>query len=150
MSTDPGRYRDLLRTLHPGMLSPADAEVIVELAQLALDSDGHEDAEEIKAFFAVGKAVFAIADLAEAPTPTFVTDEEDLDRMSELAEKLEGTPSRELAYACALLLSLVDPASAAGEQAFMGGLRIALSIDSARANAIGAHVRKALGVAGGS
>jgi hypothetical protein len=138
------RFREILTPLHPGPVSPADAEVIVELAQLAVDSDGQEEAEEIKTFFALGKAVFGMADLGNTPTPTFMGGDEDYERMRELAGKLGTTHGKELAFACAHILSISDVEIAPAEDEFIGALRDALAITEERGDEIAAQLNAAV------
>ena len=133
MNIDDGRFRDILRAQHPGPLSPVDAEVIVAIAQLAVDADGQEDASEIKMFFALGKAVFALAGMADAPTPTFASDDDDADRLLSLAKQLTAVASRELAYSVAHLLTISDVAIAPEEDDMLVDLRTALDITEDRA-----------------
>jgi hypothetical protein len=144
MTLDIGRFREILTPLHPASVSPTDAEAIVELVQLTLDADGREDADEIKAFFALGKAIFSMANLGEAPTPTFATGDEDHERMRELAGKLGTIESKELAFACAHILSISDVDIAPAEDQFVSDLRDALAISEERAEAITAQLNAAL------
>jgi hypothetical protein len=144
MNIDAGRFHDILRAQHPGPLSPVDAEVIVAIAQLAVDADGREDADEIKMFFTIGKAVFGLAGMAEVPTPTFAVDEDDDERLLALSKQLQGTPSRELAYSVAFLLMVADIAIAPEEDAFIENLRDALSIDEDRAHALATTITSAI------
>ncbi|MDQ3368158.1 MAG: hypothetical protein M3680_22265 [Myxococcota bacterium] len=133
MNIDAARFGEILRLQHPEPLSAVDAEVIVALAQLAVDADGREDSEEIQQFFAIGKAVFSLAGMSEASTPTFAVDEDDAQRITTLAEQLDGTASRELAYSVAFLLTVADMASAPEEDVFIESLRTALRISEDRA-----------------
>lgn len=133
MNIDAGRFPDILRTQHPGPLSPIDAEVIVAIAQLAVDADGQEDVDEIKMFFALGKAVFSLAGMAEAPTPTFASGDDDSERLLTLAKQLTAVPSRELAYSVAHLLTISDVAIAPEEDDMLVDLRTALDISEDRA-----------------
>ncbi len=144
MNIDAGRFHEILQAQHPGPLSPVDAEVIVAIAQLAVDADGQEDAEEIKMFFALGKAVFALAGMADTATPTFAADEDDAERLVALAKQLTAVPSKELAYTVAHLLTISDVAIAPEEDDLLMDLREALAIPAERADelaqAIGAAV----------
>lgn len=133
MNIDAGRFPDILRTQHPGPLSPIDAEIIVAIAQLAVDADGHEDAEEIRLFFALGKAVFSLAGMADARTPTFASGDDDAERLVKLARRLTEVPSRELAYSVAHLLMISDVAIAPEEDDLLVDLRTALEITEDRA-----------------
>ena len=84
-------------------------------------------------FFALGKAVFALAGMADVPTPTFASDDEDADRLVSLAKKLTLVPSRELAYSVAHLLTISDIAIAPEEDSLLVDLRTALDITEDRA-----------------
>jgi hypothetical protein len=144
MNIDAGRFRDILRAQHPGPLSPVDAELIVAIAQLAVDADGREDADEIKMFFTIGKAVFALAGMSEVPTPTFAVDEDDHERLLALAKQLQGVPSRELAYSVSFLLMVADIAIAPEEDAFIENLRTSLGIDEDRAHTLATTITVAI------
>lgn len=144
MNIDAGRFHEILKAQHPSPLSPVDAEVIVAIAQLAVDADGQEDADEIKMFFALGKAVFSLAGLDDTSTPTFAADEDDDERLLSLAKQLTAVPSKELAYTVAHLLTISDVAIAPEEDDLLMDLREALAIPAERADelaqAIGAAV----------
>ncbi|GEM_PF-4420082 len=144
MTLDTVRFREILSAFHPEAVSPAHADAIIELVQLTLDSDGREDVDEIQAFFALGKAVYAMANIANAATPSFVTGDEDHERMRELVGHLTTTPSKELAFACAHLLSISDVDIAPEEDQFLTDLRDALSIGEERAEAITAQLNAAI------
>jgi hypothetical protein len=144
MNIDAGRFEQILRTQHPGPLSPVDAELIVAIAQLAVDADGREDVDEIKMFFTIGKAVFALAGMADASTPTFAVDEDDAERLVGLAKQLEATASRELAYCVAHLLTIADIAIAPAEDAFITNLRTALAIEEGRAQELAFSINAAI------
>jgi hypothetical protein len=137
-------YTEILKAVHPDKLSPEDAETIMEIAQLVVDADGREDPDEIAMFFAVGKAVYALAGVTDAPTPTFATDEEDDARLTSLAAKLVTKASGELAYAVAYLLTVADVELAPAESALVESLRIALALDEERAAEIAATIGAAI------
>jgi hypothetical protein len=139
MHLDATRLDQLLGTLHPGKLSPTDADTIVSLAQLSVDADDQEDSAEIRLLSSLGKAVFKRAGLDRTPRPELVDAADDADaRMHELARKL-GTPhAREVAYAVAHLLAISDISIAPAEDRFLVSLRSALAIDPARADEIAA------------
>jgi len=144
MNIDAGRFREILQAQHPGPLSPIDAETIVAIAQLAVDADGQEDADEIKMFFALGKAVFGLAGMAEAATPTFADAEDDAERLLSLAKQLTAVPSRELAYTVAHLLTISDVAIAPEEDDLLVELRTALEIAEDRADELAAAIGAAV------
>jgi tellurite resistance protein len=137
-------YAEVLKTVHPDQLSPEDAETIMEIAQLVVDADGQEDQDEIQSFFAIGKTVYTMAGLAETPTPTFVSDLEDDERIATLAKEL-GTPaSKELAYCVAYLLAVSDIALAPEEDAYVENLRVALEMTEDRADELAAQMGAAI------
>jgi hypothetical protein len=144
MTIDAAQLRTALKTVHPATLSAADAETVVALAQMSVDADGQEDAEEIRMFFALGKAVYELAGLTETPTPTFAVDEDDDERIHSLAEKLSSPASRELAYAVSHLLTVVDIQIAPEEEAFLETLRTVLGIDDDRADDLAAQLGAAI------
>ena len=144
MNIDAGRFPDILRTQHPGPLSPVDAEVIVAIAQLAVDADGQEDVEEIQMFFALSKAVFGLAGMAEAQTPTFASGDSDAERLVTLARQLTAVPSRELAYSVAHLLTVSDIAIAPEEDELLVDLRTALDITEDRAEELARVIGSAI------
>jgi len=144
MNIDAGRFREILQAQHPGPLSPIDAETIVAIAQLAVDADGQEDADEIRMFFALGKAVFGLAGMAEATTPTFADSEDDAERLVALAKQLTAVASRELAYTVAHLLTISDVAIAPEEDDLLVELRTALAIAEDRAEELAATIGAAV------
>ncbi|HEY4059117.1 MAG TPA: hypothetical protein VGM39_21020 [Kofleriaceae bacterium] len=131
-----GQLKELVKALHPGKLSAVDAEAIVELTQLALDADGREDSDEIKTFFALGKAVFGLAGMGDAELPTFVGGDDDGERMKELASSISATPAKELAFACAHVLSISDVDIAPEESDFLAALLDTLGISDERSEAL--------------
>jgi hypothetical protein len=148
MTIDAAQLRTALKNVHPGALSAEDAETVVALAQMSVDADGQEDADEIRMFFALGKAVYELAGLAETPTPTFAVDEDDDERLHGLANKLSSPASKELAYAVSHLLTVVDVQIAPEEEAFLENLRTALGIDDDRADDLASQLGAAITPAG--
>ena len=138
------RYTEILRSVHPEKLSPEDAETIMEIAQLVVDADGQEDVDEIQSFFAIGKSIYALAGLAETPTPTFASDLEDDERIKGLAEELETLQSKELAYCVAYILAVSDIALAPEEDAYVEKLRVALGMSEDRADELAAQMGAAI------
>jgi len=139
-----GQLTELLTTLHPSKLSPVDAETIIELVQLTLDADGREDADEIKTYFALSKSVFGLAGMHDISPPMFVSDDEDSERMVALAGKVSTPEAKELAFACAHLLSISDVDIAPEEQIFVSDLRDALGISADRADSLIEQVNTAI------
>ncbi len=129
--------------IHIMPLEREDAETILELAQLVVDIDGTEGNEEIELFFAVGKLLFELAEAPDAPVPTFATDQDDEERMFELATNLKGTPARELAFVVTRVLAEADLEIAAVEETFIERLRGILSITKPRAEELDFLLRSA-------
>ena len=138
------RYAEVLKPIHPDKLSPEDAETIMEIAQLVVDADGQEDQDEIQSFFAIGKTVYAMAGLAETPTPTFASDLEDDERITALAQELATPAAKELAYCVAYLLAVSDIALAPEEDAYVENLRVALGMTEDRADELAAQMGAAI------
>ena len=139
-----GALAELLTSIHPTRLSPIDAETIIELTQLTVDADGREDADEIKMFFSLAKVVFGLAGMADASAPTFVSDDEDSARMQALSGKLSTPEAKQLAFACAHLLSISDVDIAPEEDAFVADLRDALGLGEDEADALVGRINTAI------
>jgi len=144
MALDAALFGKALRTVHSGTVTEDEAEAIAELAQMSVDADGQEDAEEIRAFFAVGKAVYGFAGLEETPTPTFAAVDDEADRLAAIAARLTTTGARELAYGVAHLLSIIDVQIHPEEDAFLTSVRAALQLGDDRADEIAAQLAEAI------
>lgn len=129
--------------IHLLPLERADAETILELAQLVVDVDGHEHTDELGLYFRVGKLLFELAEVPDAEIPTFASDEEDEMRMFELATALKSTPARELAFAVARTLAEADLEIGPAEDTFIDRLRGVLSISRERADELDTLLRSA-------
>jgi len=137
------QLRAAFGVIHILPLEREDAEAIVELAQLVVDIDGGEDEDEIKLFFAIGKLLYELADVKDAPVPTFASHEDDDDRLFELASGLKSTESRELAFVVARALAEADLEIVAAEETFISRLRSLLSISKQRAEELDTVLRSA-------
>jgi tellurite resistance protein len=129
--------------IHILPLEREDAERILELAQLVVDVDGQEQAEELGLYFSVGKLLFALAEAPDANVPTFASDEEDDQRMFELATSLRSTEARELAFAVARTLAEADLEIGPEETKLVEQLRSLLSISRERAEELDTLLRSA-------
>jgi tellurite resistance protein len=138
---------DQLRTafgvIHILPMTREDADAILELAQLVVDIDGGEDSDEIKLFFAVGKVLFELAEAPDATIPTFASDQDDDERLFELATQLRSRETRELAFVVARVLAEADLEIVAEEETFIERLRSLLSIGKERANELDTILRSA-------
>lgn len=128
------QVKNAVPVIHPMALELEDAETIIAIAQLVVDIDGREGPEEIKEFFAIGKLLFELAGQADATIPTFATDEDEVERMFELATQIRSTPARELAFLVARALAAADLEVAPAEDTFLGRLRSILAIPDWRAD----------------
>jgi hypothetical protein len=126
--------------------TPQEAHLLLELAYLttAIDHDVNDD--EVQAFrelFARLKAL-VVADAeppSEADLATVLRNfrartarGKELERITELAAKLDKDPLRELAYKVAFAVTLIDFATTDAEVAVDVALRKALAIDDAKAD----------------
>lgn len=137
------QLRAAFGVIHILPLDREDAEAIIELAQLVVDIDGGEGSDEIQLFFAVGKLLYEIAEVTDAPVPTFASHEDDEDRLFELATQLKSTEARELAFVVARVLAEADLEIVASEETFIQRLRSLLSISKERAEELDIVLRSA-------
>ena len=129
--------------IHILPLEKEDAAAILELGQLVVDVDGNEHADELSLYFRVGKLLFTLAEAPDAEVPTFFSDEEDDQRLFELATSLKSTESRELAFAVARTLAEADLDIGPEENKIVEQLRSLLSISKQRADEIDTLLRSA-------
>jgi hypothetical protein len=129
--------------IHLLPLSREEADVIIELAQIAVDVDGSEGPDELELFFGIGKLLYQLADVHDAPVPTFASDADDDERLFDLATQLKSTPARELAFAVARTLAEADLEILPAEGTFLDQLRGLLSISPERADEIDTVLRSA-------
>ena len=89
-------------------------------------------------------ATSRLAGMAEAPTPTFASGDDDAERLVTLAKQLTAVPSRELAYSIAHLLTISDVAIAPEEDELLVDLRTALEITEDRAEELARVIGSAI------
>ena len=129
--------------IHILPLEKEDAATILELGQLVVDVDGSEHTDELSLYFRVGKLLMELAEAPDAEVPTFFSDEEDDQRLFELATSLRSTEARELAFAVARTLAEADLDIGPEENKFVEQLRSLLSISKDRAEEIDTLLRSA-------
>jgi hypothetical protein len=129
--------------IHILPLEKEDATTILELGQFVVDVDGTEQTEELSLYFRVGKLLMELAEAPDAEVPTFVSDEEDDQRLFELATSLRSTEARELAFAVARTLAEADLDIGPEENKLVEQLRSLLSISKDRAEEIDTLLRSA-------
>ncbi|MDB4961215.1 MAG: hypothetical protein JWP01_1214 [Myxococcales bacterium] len=118
-----------------GKLSPADAELIIAIAQSTIAADRIDDPDERELFEDIAKHLYAHAEVETSP-PTIgpVEDEEQrLDHLRSHAAQLKGKSSGALAYAVAYVLAVSDMEIAPSESDALEILREALGLDEAKA-----------------
>lgn len=136
------QLRAAFGVIHILPLERDDAERILELAQLVVDIDGGEDSDEIKLYFEVGKVLFELAEVTDS-VPTFATDQDDDERLFEVATELKSTEVRELAFVVARVLAEADLEIVAAEETFLQRLRGLLSISRERTDELDTILRSA-------
>jgi|ERR1041385_7473856 uncharacterized tellurite resistance protein B-like protein len=137
------QLKSAFEVIHLLPLTREDAVTILELAQIVVDVDGTEARDEIELFFQVGKLLFQLAEIPDEPVPTFATDQEDEERMFDLATNLKSTPARELAFAVVRTLAEADLEIAPVEDTYLDRLRGVLSISRERADELDFLLRSA-------
>jgi len=119
-------------------LTPAAADAIIAIAWIAIDADMTEDEAELASIDGITAAVRERAGIpagtplhpvAEIPTD----DEEIVNRIAQLKPSLTDTPSRELAYTIAHVLTIVDLQIQPSEDSFLVILGEELGIAEERA-----------------
>jgi hypothetical protein len=149
MTIDTAVYKRLLAGLSgssPAGLSAKEARTIVDIARLAIDADAREDEEELATFDSLADFVFGLAQ-AERDTPPFALprdDEERTKQLKALASWLKTPATRDLAYLLCSVLTISDLDISPREEAFLGMLREALSIDDERGGELDEIVSEAL------
>lgn len=139
------QLKSAFEVIHLLPLAREDADAIIELAQIVVDVDGSEGADEIDLFFKVGRLLYQLAEIPDTESvPTFMTDEIDAEeRMFEIATSLKSTPDRELAFVVARTLAEADLEIVPAEDTFLDRLRGMLSISKARAEELDTVLRSA-------
>lgn len=130
MKLDDSKLRDALASIHGGGITPADAAAIVDVARFAASVDGRMDMVEMGTVARLSKTIHALGGLADAPVPSTPMA---ASALGELGTKLSGTGPRELAYACARVVILVDRKVTKEETGLAAELVSALRLTSTRA-----------------
>ena len=136
-------YRDA-HSAHP--LSAADAELVIAIAQLAVDADRVDDADERKLFDSIAGHVYNHANVRTAVPVLAPVDDDELrmDHLQSHAAQLRGKPAAALAFALAYALVISDLQLAPEEGALLEALREALGLDEDRAEELASTIGAAL------
>lgn len=128
-----GLYRD-----RATVITAAEAELIVALAQLAMAADAVDDPDEVAVFDAITARVYAIAQMAT--TPPSLAPLADASARLQLAEthaaQLRDTPAAPLAYAVVFAITIADLDLDPAESDLLETLRDALGLDDDEADRI--------------
>ena len=119
-----------------GGLTPAEAELVVAIAQLAVVADRVEDRDELALFDQLAGHVYAHARIATTP-PTLEPVEDDDQRLDQLrthAAQLQGKAAGALAYSIAYILTISDMDLDPDEGEILDVLREALGLDEEQAD----------------
>jgi hypothetical protein len=148
MQLAPARFRTLVKAL-VDTLTPDDAGTIVGISRLAVDADATEDDDELAAYDVVASEICAMGkldvDAIEEREALKRRGPDDLaQRMMSYSAALSTAGAKELAYACANLLTIADLAIQPAESTFLGELQAALDIDDTREAAVAQLVNDAI------
>ena len=139
MNIDAAQFEQIATTVYEGKdaaLTPAEAELVVAICQLAVAADDVENEDEAALFDSIAARVYKHAKLATTP-PAFQPiddDEQRRDLIKSHAAQLAGKPSAELAYALAYILAISDLDLAPEEAEFIEDLGDALGLEPDRAD----------------
>jgi hypothetical protein len=124
--------------------SPAEARVILQIAQLAAGIDLDEDGDERGLLGVLTRQLCAIVGIPSSSvrvlSPLPIDAEERDAQIASLATQLATTSARELAYLVAYLLIVSDLELAPVETELLDGLQRALWIEGPRASELAAEV----------
>jgi hypothetical protein len=102
---DDSKIRDAFKAIHNDTLTGDDAASIIDVARFAASVDGRMDMAEMATVARLSKILYSIAGAADAPVPSTPMA---AGWLGQIRSKLTGPGPRELAYACARLVILVD------------------------------------------
>jgi hypothetical protein len=151
MQLDSAKFRTLVQALIDGPLSPEDAAAIVGISRIAVDADTTEDDDELASYHVVATEICLMGgldvDAVEEAEALKHRGPDDLEqRMLSYSASLSTAGAKELAYACANLLTIADLAIQPAESKFLGELQAALDLDDAREADVAALVNEAVQV----
>jgi hypothetical protein len=149
MKLEAGKFHTLVHALVGDTLSPEDAATIVGIARLAVDADSTEDDDELDSYDVVATAICALGgldvkaiELRESLKHRGPDDR--AQRMLAYSHALSTQGAKELAYACANLLTIADLAIQPAESQFLGELQGALELDDSRESEVAELVNEAV------
>lgn len=105
MKLDEGKIRDAFKAIHGGDLTRDDAATIIDVARFAASVDGRMDMKEMATVALLSKIIYGMSGEREEPVPSAPMAG---DWLAAIRGKLTAPGPRELAYASARLITLVD------------------------------------------
>jgi tellurite resistance protein len=150
MNIDASQFAKIVHAAFAGApdakLTPAQAELVIAIAQLAVAADRVEDPDEQALFGALADRVYGLANLAtSAPTLAPVDDgDERIELLQTHAAQLRGTPGAALAYCVAYATTIADLDLAPEEGDLLDLLGEALGLTPERADDLAAAVGAAI------
>ena len=140
MKIDAAQYKQIATAVYqdkePSGPTPAEAELVVAICQLAVAADDVEDAIEAELFESIAAHVYAHAKMQTTP-PVFQPlddPEQRRDQIRSHAAQLSGSPTAGLAYALSYILAISDLDLAPEEGEFIDDLSEALGMDGDQAD----------------
>jgi len=120
----------------PSKLSPADAELVVAIMQLAVAADRVEDPDESALFDQLAGHIYHHANVNTTPPHLGPVEDAErrLDHLRSHAAQLQGKASAALAYAVAYILAISDMDLDPDESEMLGVLCEALGLDGEKAD----------------
>lgn len=150
MNIDAAQFSKIVQASYAGApdakLTPAQAELVIAIAQLAVAADRVEDPDEQALFGSLAEKVYGEAKLkTTAPTLGPVDDEEQrIEHLQSHAAQLRGTPAAALAYSVAYVLTIADLDLAPEEGELLELLGEALGLNDEQADDLIATISEAI------
>lgn len=137
IAVDQTRLRRIVETLLPrGSLEPVEAEIMLQLVQLAAGADGADVAAEHSIVQSIGQRITALAGLRVGDVIPSAPIDDELQRLESLrllGADLGSREARELTYAFVFLTVVADLVLTPSERDALEQFQTALGIDHARA-----------------
>ena len=110
MQVDRAQFQKIQEALGATTVTPAEAELLVAIAQLSVAADRVEDEDELALFDQIVAHVYGVARLDTTPPSLAPVDDEEQRRehLRSHAAQLAGKPTAKLAYGIAYLLTIAD------------------------------------------
>ena len=140
MNIDAAQYKQIASAVYDdgkdGAPTPAEAELVIAICQLAVAADDVADPDEAVLFETIAAHVYAHANVVTTAATFQPLDDPEQRRelIKSHAAQLAGKPSASLAYVLAYILAIADLDLAPEESEFIEDLGDALGIDPDRAD----------------